>query len=63
MRANYAAAQLMLDALPVKFEARMRGYLLLGRHGRELCKRTNPLCRRCPLRPMCAFAKGPKKQQ
>jgi endonuclease-3 len=61
--ATYAAAQHMLNALPATFDARIRGYLLLSRHGRELCKRTNPACPRCPLRPMCAFAKDAKKQQ
>jgi endonuclease III len=60
--ASYAAAQSMLNALPVEFDARMRGYLLLSRHGRELCKRTKPACERCPLRSMCAFAKGAKNQ-
>ena len=59
----YAAAQQMLNALPAAFDARIRGYLLLSRHGRELCKRTNPACPRCPLRPVCAFAKDMKKQQ
>ena len=61
--ATYAAAQQMQNALPAAFDARIRGYLLLSRHGRELCKRTNPACQRCPLRPACAFAKGAKKQQ
>jgi endonuclease III len=61
--ATYAAAQQMQNALPAAFDARIRGYLLLSRHGRELCKRTNPSCQRCPLRAECAFAKGAKKQQ
>jgi endonuclease III len=61
--ATYAAAQQMQNALPAAFDARIRGYLLLSRHGRELCKRTNPACQRCPLRAVCAFAKGAKKQQ
>ena len=61
--ATYAAAQQMQNALPAEFDARIRGYLLLSRHGRELCKRTNPACERCPLRRVCAFAKGRKKQQ
>ena len=61
--ATYAAAQQLQNALPAAFDARIRGYLLLSRHGRDLCKRTNPACQRCPLRPVCAFAKGTKKQQ
>jgi endonuclease III len=61
--ATYATAQQMQTALPGAFDARIRGYLLLALHGRELCKRTNPACQRCPLKPVCAFAKGAKKQQ
>jgi endonuclease III len=61
--AVYADAQRVLNALPATFAERIRGYLLVGRHGRELCKRTNPLCGRCPLRARCAFAKQAKKQQ
>jgi endonuclease III len=61
--AQYAAAQSMLNALCVEFDARIRAYLLVSRHGREICKRRNPACERCPLRSMCAFAKGAKKQQ
>jgi endonuclease III len=61
--AAYAAAQQILNALPAAFDARIRGYLLLSRHGRELCKRTNPACQRCPLRAVCSFAKDMRKQQ
>ncbi len=55
--ATYTAAQEVLNALPAQFDARIRVYLLLARHGRELCKRTKPLCQRCPLNRSCAFAK------
>ncbi len=61
--AIYAAAQAMLDALPATFDARIRGYLLIDRHGHELCKRSKPHCRRCPLQPRCAFAKGSKNAE
>lgn len=61
--AIYAAAQTMLAALPATFDARIRGYLLIDRHGHEICKRSKPLCRRCPLQSRCAFAKGSKKLQ
>lgn len=61
--AIYAAAQRMLDALPATFDARIRGYLLIDRHGHELCKRAKPLCPSCPLRSQCAFAKAAKKTQ
>jgi A/G-specific adenine glycosylase len=54
---TYAAAQRMLETLPATFEARTRGYLLINRHARELCKRTRPACERCPLRSECAFAR------
>ena len=61
--AVYAAAQRILNALPVTFEERIRGYLLVARHGHEICKRSNPLCGRCPLRARCVFANGTKNQQ
>jgi endonuclease III len=61
--AIYAAAQRMLDALPATFDARIRGYLLIDRHGHELCKRSKPLCERCPLQAHCAFAIGRNKPQ
>jgi endonuclease III len=54
--AIYAAAQRTLSTLPATFDARIRAYLLLSLHGRELCKRSHPLCQRCPLQPQCAFA-------
>jgi endonuclease III len=60
--ATYAAAQRMLNTLPARFDERIRGYLLVARHGHELCKRSNPLCERCPLRAQCAFAKQSKNR-
>lgn len=61
--AIYAAAQRMLNTLPATFNARIRGYLLVARHARELCKRSNPLCARCPLQARCAFANRSKTKQ
>lgn len=61
--ADYAAAQRMLNTLPATFAERIRGYLLVARHGHEFCKRSNPLCQRCPLRGQCAFANGSRKPQ
>ena len=61
--AQYAAAQRMLDELPANFDARIRAYLLVNRHGGELCKRTQPACDRCPLQSVCIFAKRSKKPQ
>jgi endonuclease III len=60
--AIYAAAQQMLNTLPATFDERIRGYLLVARHGHELCKRSIPLCDRCPLRARCAFANRSKNQ-
>ena len=59
----YADAQRILNALPETFDRRIRGYLLLARHGRDFCKRSKPLCERCPLRPQCAFANRSHKPQ
>ena len=33
-------------------------HLLLQRHGREVCKTTNPRCAACLLRPMCAYGRS-----
>jgi endonuclease III len=58
--AIYAASQRILDALPATFDARITAYLLIDRHGHELCKRSKPLCARCPLQSQCAFANNPQ---
>lgn len=52
---TYARAQSWLERLPESFEARIRAYLLLQHHGRELCKRTKPRCELCPVADCCAF--------
>jgi endonuclease III len=41
--------------LPTSCDALIRAHQLLRQHGQELCKRTTPLCRSCPLRGDCAF--------
>src|SRR5947199_4396891 len=42
---TYREAQAAIESdVPEKFDARMRAYLLLKRHGKELCKRTKPKC-------------------
>jgi endonuclease III len=33
----------------------LRAHLLLRRHGQALCKRTRPMCGRCPLSQECSF--------
>ena len=58
---NYSAIyreeqRVIASALPQTFDARARAYLLLKRHGQQLCKRTNPKCPECPLRPHCVYA-------
>ncbi len=52
------AQQLMEDGLPPKFDSRTRGYLLLKRHGQQVCKSSNPKCDICPVATNCAFAAG-----
>jgi endonuclease III len=57
---NYNAAyrtssEWIASELPETVEARTRAYLLIKRHGQELCKRTNPKCDLCPVRPNCRF--------
>ena len=54
--AMYGEAQRMLAAgVAEKPDARIRAYLLLKRHGQELCKRANPKCSVCPITDTCAF--------
>jgi len=63
--AGYRAAQEALAMeLPEKFEARQRAYLLLKRHGAEICKRTKPKCEVCPISGLCVYfgEKHPAKQ-
>lgn len=58
---SYKQAQQMLSALPAAFAPRIRAYLLIGLHGRELCKRASPACAQCPIQAACAFAKTSKQ--
>jgi endonuclease III len=54
--AGYRAAQTVVAAeLPETFEARQRAYLLLKRHGQEVCKRSKPRCEVCPVSGMCVY--------
>ena len=54
--AGYRAAQEAMKAeLPEEFDARQRAYLLLKRHGAEICKRTKPKCEICPVSGLCAY--------
>jgi endonuclease III len=54
--ADYRNVREKLDAeLARTFEARQRAYLLLKKHGQEICKRSAPKCEICPLTAQCAF--------
>jgi endonuclease III len=54
--ADYRAARGILNAgLPETFEARQRAYLLLKKHGQQICKRSKPKCEICPLTGQCAY--------
>lgn len=54
--ADYKAAREIINSgLPQTFDARQRVYLLLKKHGQEICKRTKPKCEVCPLTAQCAY--------
>ena len=62
-RENYGvtyhdAQHAIATQLPETFDSRTRAYLLLKRHGQEVCKRTNPRCDDCPVNSDCAFYAG-----
>lgn len=59
-RPNYAASyravqEELTRLLPREVEPMRRAYLLLRRHGQELCRRTAPLCHRCPVAQKCPY--------
>jgi endonuclease III len=57
---TYNEARNIIDSeTPGSFDARARAYLLLKKHGEQICKRTNPKCDACPLRA-CAFLRVPR---
>jgi endonuclease III len=61
--AGYRAAQEAMGAeLTEKFEVRQRAYLLLKRHGAEICKRTKPKCEICPINGTCAYFERANKR-
>jgi endonuclease III len=54
--ADYKTAREILDSgLPRTFDARQQAYLLMKKHGQEICKRTKPKCEICPLTARCAY--------
>lgn len=58
---TYKEAQQEIEAaVPPKFDARTRAYLLLKRHGQEICKR-KPKCNVCPVAQPCEYFAGHKR--
>ncbi len=62
-RENYGvtyreAQKLIENGIAPSFDARRRAYLLLKRHGQELCRSSKPRCGECPVKRDCAFAAG-----
>jgi endonuclease III len=54
--ASYREAQRLLSTETAEtFDSRTRAYMLLKRHGQDLCKRTKPKCGACPISSQCAF--------
>jgi endonuclease III len=54
--ADYRAAQEAIrTALPEDCSTLLRAYLLLQRHGQELCKRSRPKCDVCPVTMHCLY--------
>ncbi|HYM42928.1 MAG TPA: hypothetical protein VET46_09235 [Steroidobacteraceae bacterium] len=56
--AVYARAQQWLDSeLPGTSAARQRAYLLLQRHGQQICRPAKPQCGKCPVASQCVYAR------
>jgi endonuclease III len=56
---SYASAQQAAMAeLPKTVPALRDAFVLLRRHGQELCRRNHPSCTICPLRSSCPFGGG-----
>lgn len=54
--ADYKAAREILHSgLPPTSEVRQRAYLLLKKHGQEICNHSKPKCEVCPLTEQCAY--------
>jgi endonuclease III len=57
--ATYREAQEEIETgVPEKFDGRTRAFLLLKRHGQEVCKLTKPKCAQCGLSSACAYFAG-----
>jgi endonuclease-3 len=62
-RENYGvtyreAQQILEDGVPKTNSARQQAYLLLKKHGQEICKSSKPKCDKCVLREWCAYFAG-----
>ena len=53
---TYAASRAAAAALAPRVPAIQAAHLILQHHGRTLCRRSDPLCDRCPLARGCAHA-------
>ena len=54
--ASYRSAQEAIRSqLPEECGAQIRAYLLLKRHGQELCKTARPRCEECPVSSDCVY--------
>jgi len=58
---TYREAQQSVETeIPPHLDARMRAYLLLKRHGQEICK-AKPKCEHCIVRDACAYFAGKRR--
>jgi endonuclease-3 len=59
---TYREAQSAIETeVAGNFEARIRAYLLLKRHGQESCKAKKPKCDICPVSGACALFAGHRR--
>jgi endonuclease-3 related protein len=57
---SYKSVQRALGTFhPRDFDLLIDAHVLLARHGREICKRTAPLCELCALQRDCAYYRRP----
>jgi len=61
-RTTYRRAQETLaPSLPANHEWLISAHALLRQHGQEVCRRSAPLCSRCPLRMRCPSSTYPER--
>jgi endonuclease III len=54
--ATYKSVRAALkDEVGSDFDSLIAAYQLLRQHGQELCRRTNPMCAKCPVRKTCEY--------